>query len=73
MHVPPLTQLRVDLSLDMILSPRDAPVAVGVLGAVTEGSEASSSVAGTSSAAQRQGAGAQRPPSQPVLQLVSSA
>ena len=55
-----LTQLRVDLSLDMILSPRDGPAAVGVLGAVTEGSEASSSVAGASSAAAPQGATAHR-------------
>ena len=44
-------QLRVDLSLDMILSPRDGPTAVGVLDALQEGSEASTSVAGTSSSA----------------------
>ena len=44
-------QLRVDLSLDMILSPRDGLPAVGGLDALQEGSEASSSVAGTSSSA----------------------
>jgi len=41
--------MRVDLSLDMILSPRDGPAVVGGLDVLQEGSEASSSVAGASS------------------------